>query len=161
MGKNKEKQGYIGVLLSQISSEKIRAYLEHELFTYEKKAKRNRTTYYILATIAFVMPIIAALIATLTEIIDSNVAIVIMGVMSVLSSICTGLLGIFKNYESWIRYRYNCEIVKLEVNKYLMCIGAYEDLEAEKRDKLFCTNICNIIGDEIGEWEALRKPDES
>lgn len=60
-----------------------------------------------------------------------------------------------------VRYRYNCEQMKLEITKYIEDAGVYDNKnEVEKRRSLF-SNLNKIVDRESEDWKELRNQERN
>lgn len=148
---------YISELLEKIEDEMLRKYVAHELYTYAGRARFYKRCYYIFSILALCAPAIAAVVnSTFNENSENKLLI---SVLSTVATIATGIAGIVKFRESWVRYRSNCEIMKRETTEYVMRTGDYKDKTntEEEAKVLFCSNLREQIEREEKDWADLRK----
>lgn len=147
---------YITQLLEQIKDEGIRKYLAHELYTYATRATFYKRCHYIFALISLGAPAMATAFNTISN--GNESSKIIVSILSLIATVSTGITGIVKFRESWIRYRSYCEILKREVTEYVNCMGDYVDDSIDKNERLisFYERLQERIECEEAEWKELR-----
>lgn len=125
-----------------------------EIEWYDKKAILNNYAYKILE---FTLIVLSAI---------TPVLIVIGGgllewalVLSVLVTIETSVLKVFKFYENWINYRTTCETLKKELHYYKAKIDDYKDVEDP--EAMFVNRVEALISREHSLWLMSRKRKET
>ena len=122
---------------------------ENSMKVFAKRAKRYQTWYYIMKMISFVAPLIITTIASL-EFDNSKYYIAIL---SLLASLAVGIAGIGMFHDNWIRNRYYCEQLKLEVMQFASDTGDYDKFKDDQKIDLFGTKILLLLKSENMEWK--------
>jgi len=148
---------YIPKLLERLEDSQLKQYIAHELYTYAARARFYKIGYYICSIVALTAPAIAMMLNSAFE--ETVIGKCGISVFSGMATIASGLLGIVKFKESWIRYRYNCEILKREIVSYVNDADEYKDSDNKKQ--VFYKRIDQIIYMEIGDWKQLRQKEEN
>lgn len=146
-------KAYIPSLLEGIYNQNLKNYIAHQLYTYAIRARFYKIGYYFCSIISLAAPSIVVVINSLG--IEEGIQRIGVAVFSAMASIASGLLGIVKFKESWIRYRYNCERLKLEIVEYVNGVEDYTGkAEAEKIDILSAA-VDKIVSEETNDWREL------
>lgn len=145
---------YIPQLLKNIQDKELEKYVAHELYTYALRAKFYKKGYYICSIITLVAPSIVVVINSFA--ISELVQQIGVALFSAMATIASGLLGIVKFKESWVRYRYNCEGLKHEISRYVNENGEYSGKSVDEKNKILFTKVNQMVVVEANDWKGLR-----
>lgn len=147
---------YISHLLEEISSESLRRYVAHELYTYAARARFNKRCHYIFSFISLSAPAVAVIFNNLSDL--TIYSKMLVSILSAIATIATGIASIVKFRETWIRYRSCCEILKREVTEYISNVGEYgkQGLSEWEKQEIFYKKLKEGIVREECEWKNLR-----
>lgn len=136
--------------------EGMKHYLTHELYTYAGRARFYKYCHYVFSIISLSVPALAIVVNNWGNGIPKGERMV--SVLAAVATIATGITGIVKFKESWIRYRSYCEILKREVMEYVNNLSDYADDSLGEKEKLdaFYGKIKKRIEKEEQEWKDLR-----
>lgn len=126
---------------------------EQQKYFSEKSAacKRKFKTYQtIVIVLGAIIPILVLL--DQSKLIPSIWCGIATAVMSAGISIIAGLEKISQPQTEWINYRRTSEMLKQEEFLYRYQTGSYEDLDDEKRKKLFVQRVENIISNDVNNF---------
>lgn len=145
-------KNYIPELLKNLNNDQIKKHLEHELYTYAIRAIFYKRMFYILSFITITFP---ALITVVNVFSGSTFSVekLIVTILSALSSIAAGILGIANVRENWISYRSNCELLKEEIFKYMISAKPYDAGTDPEKELQFVENVIKICKDEASSWK--------
>ena len=130
----KDDETYIPYILKCLNDNLLAAIIGHELYTYATRARFYKRAYYISAFLTLIAPAVVIILNNAFD--KSNPQLKMwISLLSGLATIASGVAGIVKFKESWIRYRSNCEKVKYELAHYIGECGVYSDKNNKKRRK--------------------------
>lgn len=155
-GKMSNEYAYIASLIERTKDEDIKKYVAHELYHYAKRAKFNKRCYYIFSIISLIAPAIALVVNNSFE--AEFFSKVCVSTLSAVATISTGVNGLVKFKETWIRYRSYCEILKRELTEYVSNLGEYSNEQLGEKDKkeLFYKKMKENVQEEEKEWKTMR-----
>lgn len=81
----------------------------------------------------------------------------VASLLAVFAAIFTVLINYRKYDTKWEQYRYIAEQLKREMLSYRMSLGEYENLEGNKKDKIFVEKAESILSQELSRWFAGEK----
>lgn len=145
---------YIPQLLKNIQDKELEKYIAHELYTYALRAKFYKKGYYVCSIVTLVAPAIVVVINSLAM--DELTQQIGVALFSAMATIASGLLGIVKFKESWVRYRYNCEGLKHEISRYVNGIDEYNCRTLEEKNKTLFAKVNQMMINETNDWKGLR-----
>ena len=147
---------YISSLLERMDNENIKKYVAHQLYTYAEKARFNKRCYYIFSMISLSAPAVALVFNNLSE--ETNSTKWFVSVLSAVATTATGINGLVKFKETWIRYRSYCEILKREVTEYITGVGDYKAMknDQEGKQEIFYQKLSKRIIEEENEWKSAK-----
>lgn len=158
----KDDETYIPYILNNLNDNLLAAIIGHELYTYATRARFYKRAYYISAFITLIAPAVVIILNNVFDESDLQLKMWI-SILSGLATIASGVAGIVKFKESWIRYRSNCEKVKHELAYYVGECGIYsgkdnkkksKERKKDKRKKLI-ENVYKHAKAEQGDWNKL------
>lgn len=145
---------FIPYILSKLEDESLEASVGHELYTYAARAQFYKKCFYISEFITLIAPAIVVGLNNALEGRDVTVRILV-SVFSGLASIASGIAGIVKFKESWVRYRSNCEAVKHELVYYVAKCTPYDHKKQKKNKVELIQRIYVIAIKEEIDWNKL------
>lgn len=127
----------------------IKSLVYQNMVLFSSRAKKYKFWYFLTKYISFVSPLVITTITSL-KLQNADVAIVIM---SLLASVAIGICSIGKYRENWIRYRFYCEQLKLEIMRFSSDSGVYDKKNKENsKINTLCNRIAKIFISETTEW---------
>lgn len=144
---------YITSLLDGLPSGSLKNALGHEMLFYAKKARLYKILFHILTGLTVIMPAIVTAISSMCTI-EPFYCKCAISVISALSTISAGLIGVFSMKEHWTTYRVNCEFLKRELLLYLNSVSPYDNMDAQLNEKLFIKNSGHLFVEEANQWKA-------
>lgn len=125
--------------------------IKHNLYFYAEKARKYKLLCLFLSALTILFPAIVTAISALSDITPFCCKLAI-AMLSTLSSVSAGAIGVFNLREQWISYRTSCEKLKMEISKYLTKAEPYNDGDNNKNDSMFINNCEIIIENEGKTW---------
>lgn len=154
----KDDEYFIPFILSKLEDELLQAIVGHELYTYAVRAQFYKTCFYISEFITLIAPTIVVVLNGVFE--QTNITIrIFVSVFSGLASVASGIAGIVKFKESWVRYRSNCEAVKHELAHYVAKCPPYAHKKQKKNKVKLIQRIYVIARKEEVDWNKLFSDD--
>lgn len=154
----KDDEFFIPFILSKLEDETMKAIVGHELYTYAARARFYRKCFYISEFITLIAPAIVIVLNNAFQ--EHNITIrILVSVFSGLASVASGIAGIVKFKESWIRYRSNCEAVKHELVHYVSKCPPYDHKKQKKNKAKLIQRIYVIARKEEVDWNKLISDD--
>lgn len=138
---------------SIISDRNILIRYEQSVKWYIIKANYNKVMYYIFSILGIVFPSIIIVVNSFSEC-NFVYSRIIITIVSVLSTIVSSVLTLFKFHKKWIHYRFIAETLQAELSLYSQNIGEY-DIDENTRNKIFTIKIENIMKNEIKGWTKI------
>ncbi len=153
MNKNmiEKDDSYIPLLLKEIAEGQLKSRLEHELYTYAKRAVFYKKAYYCLTFATIICPASVVVVNVFSDNSFSFVKLIV-SIISAISAIAAGILGAANVRDNWLNYRSNCEKLKAEVFKYISCAGIYNVKEEKERTEIFTNEILRLYSEESKCW---------
>lgn len=159
LSKIEREMEYLPTLINSITNEGIRMQVGHQILTYANRASRYKKVYYILTFSSVILPALVVALNSFSEHQNSPLHIAIT-IISSISSIVAGILGITNVKELWISYRKGCEAAKNEIFIYVNGIGKYNTNDISARDSLFIEEMNILYDQQNKKWEAILNNNE-
>ena len=145
---------FIPYILSKLEDESLEASVGHELYTYAVRAQFYKECFYTSEFITLIAPAIVVGLNNALE--EQDIIIrILVSVFSGLASIASGIAGIVKFKESWVRYLSNCEAVKHELVYYVAKCPPYHHKKQTKNKVKLVQRIYSISRKEEVDWNKL------
>jgi hypothetical protein len=136
----------------------IKSLVYQNMILFSRRARKFKSWYFVSKYVSFISPLAITTITSL-KVPNSETIIVLL---SLLASIAIGISGIGKFREHWIRYRFYCEQLKLEVMRFSSDSGVYDKKDSENsKVNTLCNRIAKIFISENTEWVDTLKCDDS
>ena len=119
---------------------------------YIRKANKYKRLYYSFSFAAMLFPLLVPLISLIFTS-NNNTEKILVVILSVFTSVFTGLLALGKIHEKWIHYRFIAEKLQAELSLYY---SNYKKKE-ENADTVFLEKIESIMNDEHKKWVDITK----
>lgn len=124
--------------------------IKHQLFFYADKAHKYKRWCCFLSVLTVILPAIVTSIGAMSTITPFCCKLAIT-LLSAISSVSAGVIGVFNLREQWISYRMSCEKLKLEVSKFLSKTEPYNK-EESINEGIFVKNCEMIFENEGNKW---------
>lgn len=147
----KDKE-YIKYILEEIEDTRMKTRVAHELCTYAKRAFIYKWLNIGAQVIIAILPIGVIVANTVNK---DNSAVVSSFLAGIITAV-TGLANVLMIQSKWQHYRSYCEMMKQEVQYYLIGIDAYKTLNHQEKNQLFGERIESIVNAEAGDWKKIR-----
>jgi len=149
----KTETAFIDDFMSNMKDQKdtsiIKSLVYQNMILFSARAKKFKFWYFLTKYISFVSPLVITTITSL-NLKDSDAAVV---VISLLASVAIGISSIGKYRENWIRYRFYCEQLKLEIMRFTSDSEIYDQKDSQNsKVNALCSRISKIFISENTEW---------
>lgn len=152
---------YIPKLMEGIRDEQLRQQIEHELYTYARRAVFYKRCYYILTCATIILPALVSVVNVVPSDSPNEIKLTVT-ILSAVSAVAAGVLGAANVHEHWTSYRSACENLKEEIFLYVKAVAPYDIDDSKERESKFVSNLLNLYHQENSRWkDNVRKKDEN
>lgn len=148
----KDDNAYIHELLNDISNEKLKKRIAHQLYTYAFGAKKYKNLFIMCILVGLFFPVLTSALQLCT---GKNVGIITVFLMGCVTA-TTGMTNGLKYREKWEHYRKYCEEMKAEISCCQNGIGKYEELSVCEAEKLLAQVMEEMIKRETNNWKEIK-----
>ena len=138
---------------------------EQSVKWYIRKARSYKLLYFACSIIGIVLPAVIPIIYNSCLFDDGDPKKCIISILSIVTSISTSLVSLFKAKEKWIHFRFIAEKLQAELSLYAEGVGMYRS--AENKNMRFAVQIEKYMSEENKGWLNImnnknsRKPSET
>lgn len=127
---------------------------------YDKKANKYKKWYLILTVSSIAVNATIPILSTFVT--NSTFVSLCIAILSATAGVCTSILALNKFHELWIKYRYNCELMKHHLHSYYASICEYKEKKAqEEAFQHLCANCEALIISDVDSWQSVHISSQS
>lgn len=153
----KEDNVFIVDLLSKLPNDNpFYKLIKHELYFYADMAFKYKLSCCFLSILTVILPATVTAISALSDITPFHFKLLI-AMLSAISSVSAGIIGVFNLREQWISYRSSCESLKIEISKYLSKAEPYNKKDEAINESMFIKNCERLFKKEGNAWIGNNK----
>ena len=116
---------------------------------YDMKAAKYKKCYVLLTSSSIVINAGIPILSAYTNL------TLLVAVLSACAGVCTSILALNKFHELWIKYRYNCEVLKHHLYSYYASVCDYKEKKTqEDAFQHLCANCEALIISDVDSWQS-------